>query len=182
MTQKVIEALAFLTLVSNLALAGYIVLRLASRWFGPLAKPTTWIEKIVGKYGLRAAFIVALTATLGSLYFSEVAHFAPCELCWFQRVCMYPLTLMLGSALLRGKRDVGFYVVPLALVGSIIAAYHYYLQNNPNPLAPCSTVGFSVSCTQNYFTYYGYITIPWMALSGFILIIMALVVGNRHTN
>ena len=68
----------------------------------------------------------------GSLYFSEVAHFVPCRLCWYQRIAMYPLVLLLGIATLR--RDVGIrlYAIPLAAIGAAVSIYHVQLERFPD--------------------------------------------------
>jgi len=115
-------------------------------------------------------FIVSLTATLGSLYFSEIRGFTPCILCWYQRILMYPQTFLFATALYQKSRDIYKYILPISIFGMVLAGYHYYIQLNPNPLVPCSTVGFSVSCSQRFTTNFGYITIPFMSLSAFALI------------
>ena len=172
--QQVIRLLSLLTLISNIGVVLFIFLLVPQR-------TRQILRKKISKYALSLSFLIALIATSGSLYFSEVAHFEPCKLCWYQRILMYPLVFVLGTALLRSRkasgpenlrpgRDVWNYVLPLSITGGLIAAYHYYYQVTGNPLLPCSTVGFSVSCSERFFTYYGYITIPWMSLSAFILI------------
>lgn len=166
MTQSVINYLAVLTLISNFSV-GLILLR----W--------TNAKKILGDRAIFLAFTVALTATLGSLYLSEIAHFTPCKLCWLQRIFMYPLVIILGTALYKKRQDVAVYVLPLSLVGGLISSYHYYLQMNPQPLAPCSDIGFSVSCSDRFVTSYGYITIPWMALSAFVLIGLLMLISLK---
>lgn len=123
--------------------------------------------------GFLFAFIVAVVATLGSLFYSEVAQYEPCKLCWFQRIFMYPQVVLLGLFLDR-KDKVAIIrpVIVLSIIGAVIALYHYYLQLSPaGAFVPCSTVGISVSCTTREFTNLGYITIPMMAFSAFILII-----------
>jgi len=156
--------LALLTILANITLV--IVLAVY------FLKKTLWknIEKLIVKNSIKYAFIVALTATLGSLYLSEVRGFAPCRLCWFQRIFMYPQAVILGVALIKKYKDALNYTFPLSLIGGIIAIYHYYLQVFPNAYAPCATVGFSISCNERFFTYFGYITIPWMSFTAFLLI------------
>ena len=80
---------------------------------------------------LGLAWIIATTSMLGSLYLSEVAKFVPCKLCWYQRICMYPLALILGIAAARRDRTVRVYVLPLAGIGAAIAAYHSWIQAFP---------------------------------------------------
>jgi disulfide bond formation protein DsbB len=120
------------------------------------------------------AFVFALTATLGSLYLSEVAHYVPCTLCWYQRIAMYPLALMLGIAAVRGDATIARYVVPLATIGAVIATYHVALQRLPGlPSGACSLTS---PCTAIWVERFGFVTIPVMALIGFVSIIATLVV------
>ncbi len=128
------------------------------------------VSKLLKKYSLQILLLVSSVATLGSLYLSEVRGFAPCRLCWYQRIFMYPMPVLLLTAIYKKTKDVFLYIVPLSLIGLLIALYHYYMQMNPNPYAPCGDIGFSVSCSENFFTHFGYITIPWMSFSAFIII------------
>ena len=129
----------------------------------------------VGERGLLLSFIVASVATLGSLFYSEVAGYEPCKLCWYQRIFMYPLAILLGIAWERRDKSIIPYVLTLTGIGAVIASFHYYLQLIPtSPLVPCSAVGVAVSCTTREFTHFGYVTIPMMSLTAFLLIIGAL--------
>ena len=129
---------------------------------------------IIGPAALWLAAIVALTATSGSLYFSEVAGFEPCALCWYQRIAMYPLVLVLGIAAWRGNVGVSRYVVPLAGIGAVISAYHIGVERLPGlPTGACS---IDVPCDLIWVERFGFITIPVMALAGF-LAILALVLA-----
>ena len=169
MPQVGIQTLALLTLFSNIAVVIYLLVLVGSR-MGLIKKKTPKFLNVFSGKEVLLSLIVALTATLGSLYFSEVAGFEPCKLCWLQRIFMYPLVIILGTAYLRKLKDAWNYVLPLSITGGLIAAYHYYFQVTGNPLIPCSTVGFSISCSERFFTYFGYITIPWMSLSAFVLV------------
>ena len=140
------------------------------------------MEKYTKKRALLFAFAISLSSVLGSLYFSEIAGFEPCKLCWFQRVFMYPLPIILGIALFREARDVIYYAMPLSVIGGLFALYHYILQMSTNPLAPCSTIGFSVSCSERFITHYGYITIPFMSLTGFVIIFLLLLFTSERIN
>lgn len=124
-------------------------------------------------YLLYLVWIVAVVATLGSLYFSEVMKYAPCELCWYQRILMYPLSLILGIAAYNGDLAVRKYVLPLAIVGGSISLYHYLLQKVPNfaEIKPCSN---GIPCNVDYIDWLGFITIPFLALTAFTLIIIGL--------
>jgi disulfide bond formation protein DsbB len=125
---------------------------------------------LFGRYALWAGFIVALTATSGSLFYSEVAGFTPCIFCWYQRIMMYPQVIIFGLALWKKDFHIVDYPLALSVVGALLAGYHYWMQFAANPLSPCSAIGFSVSCSQRFVTTLGYITIPMMALSAFLLI------------
>lgn len=95
---------------------------------------------------------------------------------------MYPLVFILGVAIYKKLKDAWLYVLPLSIIGGFIAIYHYFLQVNPEALAPCSATGFSVSCSERFFTYFGYITIPWMAFSAFILISLFMLLERSKSN
>ena len=168
--QLVIQSLSFLTLASNVFVILFLLLFALAKVNGSTDKFFTLAESYLTQKGLLIAFLVALTATSGSLYFSEVAGFEPCKLCWFQRIFMYPQVFLLGTALIKKTKDVAKYVLPLSIIGGFIAIYHYIMQISPNTLTPCSAIGFSVSCSERFFTYFGYITIPWMSFSAFLLI------------
>jgi disulfide bond formation protein DsbB len=165
--------LSLLTLISNIFLVILLIAWIAASRF-KYKKLWQPLSVYLKRYSLLLALIVSLTATLGSLYFSDVRKFTPCLLCWYQRIFMYPLPFIFATALWKKTRDVFYYAIPLTVIGGLIAAYHYYLQVNPNPLAPCAAVGFSVSCSDRFTTNFGYITIPWMSLSAFVLIAVLL--------
>lgn len=112
-------------------------------------------------------FIVGSSATLGSLFLSEIASFVPCTLCWWQRIFMYPIALISLIALIRNDKKAVYYILPLSIIGAGIAAYHYIMQLFPN-LLECSEEVAKCSAVQ--FTELGYITIPLMSLTTFMLI------------
>ncbi len=122
---------------------------------------------------LWAAFVVATTATLGSLYLSEIAHLIPCTLCWYQRIAMYPLSVIFLIAAFRRDHGIRVYTATLATIGAVIATYHRLIQAVPewDRANACSTVA---PCTAAYIMKFDFITIPYMALSGFLLILALL--------
>ena len=113
---------------------------------------------------LAACTLVAVVATVGSLYFSEVMGLFPCELCWYQRILMYPLVVVLGYAALTDQADAHRLVLPLSVPGIGVAAYHSYLQTTPS--LQCSFAG----CGRVQFRFLGTLTIPNQALVAFVLI------------
>jgi len=129
------------------------------------------IHKLLSKNGIRLSFIVALTAALGSLFYSNVAGFTPCELCWFQRIFMYPEVIILGLALLKKDEKIVDYALILAVIGWVISVYHNYIYFKGLSSTVCR---IGESCITPYVTEFGYITIPMMALTAFSLIIVFL--------
>lgn len=124
------------------------------------------------------AFVIALTATLGALFIGEVLGQMPCVLCWYQRIAMFPLALVLGIAAFRNEVNAVYYALPLSIAGAAIAAWHsgLYLGFIPEPIVPCSQNG--PSCTSANMMFLG-LPIPIMALTAFILIILLLVLTKR---
>ena len=127
------------------------------------------IVNVAGAHALWWAFLVALGATLGRLFYSEIAGYEPCKLCWFQRIFLYPQTILLGIALWKKDPGIARYIFALSVIGAVIAGYHYLLQIGVAPELPCAAVGYSVSCSQRFVLQFGYITIPLMAFTAFLL-------------
>jgi disulfide bond formation protein DsbB len=113
-----------------------------------------------------AAWIIALVATVGSLFFSEVMQLPPCVLCWYQRIAMYPLVLIIGIGIVTRDNRMKTYALPLALTGLAISVYHNLLYYGilPESVAPCTE---GISCTSKQIELLGFITIPLMALTAF---------------
>jgi len=118
---------------------------------------------------LYVAFAQALVATLGSLFFSEVMMLTPCKLCWYQRILMYPLTVILAVGILRKDKRVWQYVLPLSILGWITALYHVLLYYGviAENLVPCA---MGVSCTTRYIAWFGFLSIPLLSLVAFSVI------------
>lgn len=125
-------------------------------------------------YLLYIAWIVSITATLGSLYFSEILEYIPCELCWFQRIFMYPLSIILGVATYSGDKSLKRVVLPLSIIGGCISYYHYMLQKVPGfaEIKPCTQ---GVPCNVDYINWFGFITIPFLALIAFVIITLCMI-------
>jgi disulfide bond formation protein DsbB len=131
------------------------------------ARAAQLLDALAGS-ALWLGFVVATVCTVGSLYFSEVAHFEPCELCWYQRICMYPLAATLLVAAIRRDHGVWRYAVVPAAVGLVIAAYHTQLQAFPAQTSFCPT---AVPCTIRYVWELGFVSLPFMALAGFAFVL-----------
>lgn len=150
----------FVALLALVALVGGLLLLIppVRRRAGFLAPSRLWL-----------AALVAITSTAGSLVYSEVYNFEPCRLCWYQRIAMYPLGLILLIAAWKRDWAVRRYAVALAGAGAVLAAYHYALQTFPGLDSGACSIG--VPCTARYVNEFGFISIPFMALSGFLAVI-----------
>jgi disulfide bond formation protein DsbB len=138
------------------------------------------MRELARTYGLYFAWLVAIVATGGSLYFSEVLGFIPCKLCWFQRIFMYPLVFVLGIASYRADTRIVGYVLPLTVVGGSISLYHYLEQKVPGFANP-AICAVGVPCTTEYINWLGFITIPFLALVAFTLITLSMILIWRAT-
>ncbi len=155
-----ILAFAFVAAVVVVRLLALVSAR-AHRWYRA-------IGGVIEPNAVGMAFIVAMLATMGSLYFSEIAHFEPCRLCWFQRIAMYPLVVILGIAAVRRDADAGIYVRALAGIGALISTYHLALEWIPS--LDTGACGLGPSCTLIWFREFGFISLPMLALTAFLLI------------
>jgi disulfide bond formation protein DsbB len=168
-TWTIVWLLSVLVVMGHAIIAGLLFLLLDEI----CAKRKSDIGLWTARHGLWLMFIVALTATLGSLYFSEVSGWVACKYCWIQRIFMYPQVVLLGIALWKRDSTVATYILALCLTGAAFAAYHYYIQmydiiaSPTNPATPCDASG--ESCVKTPFNAFGYITIPMMALTAFAL-------------
>lgn len=129
-------------------------------------------------YFLYLAWIQSIVAMAGSLYFSEVRHFTPCVLCWYQRILMYPLTLIIAVGIYRKDKNLPFYVLPLSIIGTIIALFHnlLYYKILPESAAPCTA---GISCTTHFFAWFGFITIPLLSLIAFLIITACMLIYRK---
>jgi disulfide bond formation protein DsbB len=164
--------LALLAVVAQATVVARAGLALLARVSPAAVRARTAFDRAVGPSALGLAFAVAATATAGSLYFSEVAHFPPCELCWYQRIAMYPLVPLLGIAAWRRDTAIRPYATVLAALGAAVSAYHVLLERFPtlassgcDPTNPCTLI---------WVRRFGYLTIPAMALTAFLLILVLL--------
>lgn len=134
-----------------------------------------WLQKNI----LYLAWLQALVATLGSLYFSEIKHFTPCVLCWYQRILMYPLVIIIAVGILRKDKGLYQYVLPMSVLGLLIAFYHVLLQKGiiPESIGPCQ---LGASCVTKYTGYFGFLTIPVMSLIAFSVITICMLIYRQY--
>jgi disulfide bond formation protein DsbB len=163
---------SLLARASALLAVAVVVLAIAAK-----ASPGGGADRVLAEIrpiALWLAFLIAATATGGSLYYSEVAHFEPCRYCWYQRIAMYPQALILGIAAFRRDTAIKVYVIPLAAIGAAVSTYHYYIERFPKAGGSCSA---TVPCNTPWFEQWGFVTLAFMALTGFAAIIALLSVA-----
>jgi disulfide bond formation protein DsbB len=135
------------------------------------------LKSLLREYHLYLSWFVSLVAVGGSLYFSEVLLMEPCKLCWFQRIFMYPLVILLGVAAYRNDKTVVRYTLPLSMIGFILAIVHYLIQKLPTNNQTFCIAG--VACELEYINWFGFITLPFLSLISFLLIIGLQLFGIR---
>ena len=167
MTHDVIVALAGLG-VAGQAL-GALLLLLALLWLVGVRGPLRTAARGIWGYELWLAFLVAATATGGSLFFSEIAHFVPCELCWFQRICMYPLSITTLLLAIANDHRAVRYLLPLPVVGAGISVYHLLVENGVVSQTQSCQLSAPGGCATKWINEFGYVTIPTLALTAFAL-------------
>jgi disulfide bond formation protein DsbB len=177
MTETMSLFYALLTIVANAAVLGALVLVVGARRSAAIATTLERVQSQLALHGTWMAWIVAVVAMTGSLFYSEVANFPPCTLCWYQRIAMYPLVAILYVGAALRDRSVRLYALPLVMVGGAISSYHYLLERFPN--IGSSACEVTNPCTVLWVWRFHYISIPVMALSAFALILTLLLLTPR---
>ena len=160
---------ALLALGANAFVLGYLILLVGGR---ATAQARATVRTALAGYEIPLAWVAATTATLGSLYLSEIANLIPCTYCWYQRIAMYPLVVILGVGWWRRDGAVARYAAPLAGIGLAIAGWHYLIQQFPSLGGDACSIG--VPCNSAYFWVFGFVSIPYMAGSTFALVLALL--------
>jgi len=177
MTTDIVILLSVLGVVGQVLVALGIVVGVLA--LAGVREPLDWIRNLLWGYELWGAFVVAAIATGGSLFYSQVAGFIPCEFCWFQRMMMYPLSILTLLIAARGDNRAARYLIPLPVVGAGTSIYHMLLEHHviKEPGACTLTGG---GCTANWIALhsFGYLTIPTLALTAFLLLIGFLVLAS----
>jgi disulfide bond formation protein DsbB len=175
LTHDTIVTLAALGVAGQVLAA--LLLLVGIGWLVRLRAPGDALRGTLEGYELWLVFLVASVATGGSLFFSEIAGFIPCELCWFQRICMYPLSIVALLAALGNERRVARYLLPLPLVGAGVSVYHLLVENGVVEQARACLVSAPGGCATKWIEEFGYVTIPVLALTGFALCVAFLLLA-----
>jgi disulfide bond formation protein DsbB len=163
------------SILAILALLGQVLIIFLLVFLFFFRKSQSKLTKIISSSFIPLSFVVALVATGGSLYYSEIAKFTPCELCWFQRIFIYPQVILLGIAWLKKEQYILDYSLVMIFVGIIISLYHNYIYYTAQPNGFCSIVA---PCTQQYIVGLGYVTIPLLALTS-LFFMGVLLIGKK---
>lgn len=171
--EVVTSVLALIAGIGSVALVVAVVI-------GDRIPATAAIARAVLSRRAELTLAVAAIATLGSLYFSEVADYVPCRWCWYQRIAMYPISVIALVALIRRDRDARYYTVPLAAIGACISLYHYLIEWGV--LADSESCSlFGPACADVWFRRFGFVSLAFMALCGFVAVIVLNVLpAPRH--
>lgn len=152
-------------------------------WIGTVVVVASWtlrrrvalarlVNETVSETSLWLAWIVAAGAMAGSLYMSEVANYVPCTLCWYQRIPMYSLAVIVFVAAIRRDLSVRWYALPLAIIGLVISVYHYFVEWFPQ--IETNVCSLTLPCSNVWFREFGFISLPLMAASAFTFVIAVL--------
>lgn len=127
------------------------------------------MSSLIKKYGLYCAWVIACLGMIGSLYFSDIKHYEPCHLCWFQRVALFPLAFILGIGAYHEDKKVAYYAIPLVLIGLIFASYQILLQQIPG-WEPLNMCGAGPNCSEKINIGLGFISLPMLSAANFLLL------------
>jgi len=157
-----------LTLLADAAVVATVLFALACA-VSPAAR-RAWVAMAewLGPQSLLLAWIVSVVTTAGSLWYSEHFHFVPCELCWYQRILMYPLVVILGVGWFRRDRSAWITALPFLVIGPLVSLYHWLVERVPR-FAHTTSCSVDAPCSAPYFEKLGFVTLAWMALSSFLL-------------
>jgi len=172
MSEIINKLLALATIIADI----FLVLAVLYFW---LQKGHDKIKKSLEKNSLLFAWLIALSSTLLSLYYSEIVGFEPCSLCWWQRIFIYPQAIILGMAYFKKDFKIASYGLALSVIGAIIAFYQNYLYYGGPQILACDSSLTAVSCTKLYIFEFGYVTIPIMSLTAFLLMIFFLKLARK---
>jgi disulfide bond formation protein DsbB len=172
---------ALLTVAANVSTLLLWGLALASRFSDGARDRWAEARAVLGDTGLPIAALVASVAMAGSLYLSEGAHLLPCKMCWYQRSAMYPLAVILVVAAVRRDWGVRPFALTLALIGPVLSTYHYLIERFPSLEVGGTNCDPTNPCTITLIWKFHYISIPFMALSAFVLVATVLLAARPDT-
>ena len=179
MTDTLSLVLAAVAVVLQVVLGWLLLLAIAALFSDSARSALRAVRDTLLGGELWAAWAVAAVATLASLYYSEIADFVPCRLCWFQRIAMYPMAvILLIAAVRRDRRGGALYALPLPVLGAMVSIYHVYIELNPEAESASCKIG--APCSVKWVEELGYVTLPVLALTAFATIFALLAMAVSH--
>ncbi len=177
-----LQLFAVAAIVCNVATLGLVVAAVRRRGGSGRGRVSTGrgTAAVGARTVVGVAALLAIAATLGSLYLSEIARLEPCRWCWFQRIAMYPLALVLAVGWARQDRGVHLYGLPMCVAGAAMSTWHYLLQHFPD-LEGATTCSITSPCAVRYAWEFGFVSIPYMAGSVFVLAGALLISSRRRS-
>ena len=172
------KAFLLLTLVANAVIVIAVITSVFALFVAPVRRLRDSMIAAIGPEARRLAFAVAVTCTLGSLYYSEFAHFVPCRLCWYQRICMYPLVVILGVGAWKRAPFTRLTALPFIICGLGVSTWHFLVERFPT--IEGTSCGTEIKCSVPWFTEMGFVTLAFMCLSGMALIATLLLVDRAY--
>jgi disulfide bond formation protein DsbB len=174
-THDAVVVFALFGVAGQVVLAAFVFVGIL-RLFG-IRGPLDAVRHVVWGYELWLAFLVAALATGGSLFYSEIANFVPCELCWYQRICMYPLTILTLLPALASDYRIARYLLPLPAVGACIAVYQILIEEDVVKQTQACLISAPGGCATKWTDTFGYLTIPVLTLTAFLLALVFLILA-----
>lgn len=178
--QLVSQILAVFTIAANVLLLGLAMIWIGSYLSKNALLALNALTSRVGRSMIWLTFSISLFSMSGSLYFSEVAGYATCLLCWYQRIAMYPLTVFQGVALFEKRKTVWNQVLALSLIGLCFALIHYAFQIGALPVTDCEAIGYARACSDHFSLRFGYITLSFMSATAFSMLAAGALLGKRY--
>ncbi|HUD18982.1 MAG TPA: disulfide bond formation protein B [Patescibacteria group bacterium] len=167
------------TILADIAIVAYVIGWLVGLAIKPITALRNKAIEMIAPYARILGFLLALSAMAGSLFYSEIAKYPPCFLCWWQRIFMYPQVLLIAMGIMKDDKKVADYTIAMSIIGFVISVYQYYIQMGGGQLFQCDLNG-GVSCTQHFPLEFGYVTLPMMGLTAFAGLIILMWISKKH--
>lgn len=177
LTSSVTVLLSWLAILAQVFAVALLAIIVFSGKFKALKK----IRGFLHERAIHICLLVSLVAVLGSLFYSEIAGFAPCSLCWAQRIFIFPQLILFLIAFVQNKRDVFKYALGMAVPGALVSTYHQYIQMGGINFLSCGAGEGAASCSQLFVIEFGYVTLPFMAFITSLIIGLMAYVGMGKT-
>ena len=172
------KILTSLTVAADIAIAAYIVGWVVGLVIKPIKDLRNFVIKLFVPNARILAFTVALFSMAGSLFYSEIAKYSPCVLCWWQRIFAYPQVLLIALGIMKDDKHVADYSMAMSVGGFLVSAYQWYIQVGGHQLFQCDANG-GVSCVQRFPMEFGYVRLPVMGMTAFAALFILMWLSKR---